>query len=293
MNWFLLLFLALLWGSSFMFMKRGLEAFPANEVALLRIFLSFVALSPFLIYRYKEFLQKHFKPVLFVGIFGSGIPPFLFAIAQTKVDSGTAGILNSLTPLFTLLVGVWLFQTAYAHRKLVGILIGLSGAILIIGTGSNALSGVPFLYLMMPAVAAACYGLSANILKSKLNDVRPITVTVYIFSVIGPLAGVALLFTDFSTHLAQENALVPFFYIILLGIGSNAVGLILFNKLIQRTDALFASMVTYLIPVVAVFWGVFDNELIGWQEWTGLLFILTGVYISSRSQQKTAALPKV
>lgn len=144
----------------------------------------------------------------------------------------------------------------------------------------------------MPALAALFYGLSANILKYRLFELRSLTVTAYIFLIIGPLAGISLFFTDFSTNLMEHpDATESFIYILMLGVGSNALGVVLFNRLIQQTDALFASTVTYLIPIVALFWGFLDGELMGWQELSGLALILSGVYLSSKFKKKPIPLP--
>ncbi len=259
---FTLIFLSLIWGSSFILMKRGLESYPPQEIAALRLFLVFVVLFPSTIKHFKVLKPSNRWAFLSVGVFGSAIPYFLFVMAQTEISSSLSGILNSLTPLFTLIFAIAFFKQKIRPISMVGVSLGLIGAIgLIYFSAEHELAKSFTVYMLLPIIASACYGINVNIIKSKLQNIDPVAVTALSFALIGPVGGVYLFgFSDFVTHFQEPNGLQSFGYISILAVAGTALAVLIFNMLIKETTALFASSVTYLIPIVAIIWGVVDGE---------------------------------
>lgn len=279
-QWITLISLALVWGSSFILMKRGLEAFAPDEIAAYRIFIVFFSLSPF-VWKYRNLLLGPTSiPLLMAGVFGSALPYFLFIKAQTEISSSLSGILNSLTPIFTLLFAVLLFKQKFKWNSILGIFLGFVGAVgLIYFSGNASPEGNISLLVALPIVAAASYGLNVNLIKRYLQETPPMAVTAMSFAVIGPLAGIYLFgFSNFSTQLINHpKGLSSFIYISILGVVGTALAVWLFNMLIKETSALFASSVTYLIPVVAVMWGVLDGENFYLMQFFAALIVLLGI----------------
>ncbi|MCF8365787.1 MAG: EamA family transporter [Bacteroidales bacterium] len=261
-GWIMLFFLVLIWGTSFILIKRGLEVYTSVEVGGIRIFVSFLVLLPFALKRIFRISKKNLKHILIIGVIGTGIPAFLFALAQTHINSSTAGILNSLTPLFTMLAGFLFFKQKLRWTNVTGVLMGLLGAIgLIYATNSGSLQ-INFLYAVLIVIATMLYAIQSNMIKYFLNDVPPISIASVGFFFIGIPVGIVLFFfTDFTTKLIEhENGLHAFLYVALLGFFASAVAIVIYNKLVQTTNAVFASSVTYFVPVLALVWGLFDGE---------------------------------
>lgn len=285
-NWVILIILALIWGSSFILMKRGLDVYSSDEVAGLRIFISFLFLSP-LIYRHvKKELWQHWKSFLGMGVFGNFIPAFLFTKAETGISSSLAGILNSLTPLFTLILGVLIFKAKTRWVNVAGLTLGFVGAVGLMTVGKDVDINSNLVYGSYILLATILYGLSVNIIKSKLGGVNSITATVWAMMFIGPLAGIYVFgFTDFTTRVVTNPiALQSLGYISLLAIFGTALSVIIFNVLIRNTSALFASSVTYLIPIVAMGWGVMDGDSIFPLHFVWIGLILLGVYLVNKKK---------
>lgn len=294
LNWIILIALALTWGSSFILMKRGLEVFSSDEVAALRIFIAFLFLSPLLIKHFKKDLIKHWKGFLGMGLLGNFIPAFLFTKAETGISSSLTGMLNSLTPLFTLLLGVLLFKSKTKLINAIGILIGFIGAIGLLTAGKSEDMNNNLLFGVYVVLATVCYALSVNIIKKELGQVNSITATVWAMMFIGPLAGIYLFgFTDFMADL-KTNALAyeSLGYVSILAIFGTALSVIIFNVLIKNTNALFASSVTYLIPVVAMGWGILDGEEVVVMHFIWIIIILLGVYLVNKKPKIVEIDPK-
>lgn len=283
-NWLLLLSLAIIWGSSFILMKRGLDVFSSDEVAALRIFIAFLFLSPLLFMHFKKEFLKHWPAFLGMGMFGNFIPAFLFTKAETGINSSLTGMLNSLTPLFTLLLGILLFKTKTGILQALGILIGFVGAISLIMISNDDTTNPNILFSFYVVAATVCYALSVNIIKKYLGNINSITATVWAMLFIGPLAGIYLFtFTDFISDIRQnELAFQSLGYTSILAILGTSISVILFNNLVKNTTALFASSVTYLIPIVAIFWGVFEGEKIQSLHFVAITIILLGVYLANK-----------
>lgn len=292
-NVIILIVLAVIWGSSYILMKRGLESFSALQVSLLRIFFAFAALLPFLPSALKNLKKKDIIFIAAVAIIGSGIPSYLYPLAITKVDSGVAGIINTLTPVFVLLFGFVFFQMKAGWKRVLGVSIALVGAALLVWFKPGVAAGsVGINHYALAAVAAtACYGLSSNILKARLNHVPAGQLTSLTFTMIGPFALAWLFSTDFMSILeADPEAYKSLAYIALLGVFGTAFALVLFNKLIAATDALYAATVTFLIPIVAIFWAIIDGEILGAAHIAGLTLILVGLFLLNRAKREDESL---
>jgi len=286
-NWGILIALALIWGSSFILMKRGMEVYSSGQVAALRIFIAFVFLSPLLFKHIKKPLLKHWKAFLGMGILGNFIPAFLFTKAETGISSSLTGILNSLTPLFTLLLGVALFKIQTRWINVLGIIIGFIGAIGLLMVGNNEQVNNNFLFGVYVVLATICYAFSVHIIKKYLGEINSVTATVWAMLFIGPLAGIYLFgSTDFIYRLnTHPQALESLGYTSILAIFGTAISVIIFNMLIRNTNALFASSVTYLIPIVAMAWGVLDGEHVEFLHFAWISLILFGVYLVNKKEK--------
>jgi drug/metabolite transporter (DMT)-like permease len=263
-------------------MKRGLEVFDFMQVATLRIFIAFLSLIPFLPKAFKNVKRKHYLPIIIMALLGNGIPAFLFTKAQTHLDSSLVGILNAIVPLFTLILGVYFFKSKPTKTNIVGIVLGLFGAVLL--TVNSLSDGVEVnFYVWLVVLATVFYAISINVIKKYLSDLNASSITALAFLIIGPLSSVYLFSTDFTAVLmSNENGMMALVYIALLSVLGTSMAVIIFNKLISRSSAIFASSVTYLIPIVAILWGVFDGEIITPYHLFGMLIILSGVYLVNK-----------
>ncbi len=218
--------------------------------------------------------------ISFVAFFGNLLPAILFATAQTKLQSGIVGMLNSLVPVFTIVIGAVFFSILPKQKQVVGVFIGLIGAVvLIFGSTQIGLIGVPISYSLMVVAATIGYGISVNTIKSWLQNMPAIQITSFAFFMLLPFMTIGLIANGFfQTASIPENHL-NLVYLTILGVLGTAGALLLFNQLIKYTSAVFASSVTYMIPVVATLWGLFDGEELNLFHGIGFGLILFGVYI--------------
>jgi drug/metabolite transporter (DMT)-like permease len=274
--------LGIIWGSSFILMKKALTTYSPIEITLYRIFIVFLVFFPLGIKSFLKIQKKTGYILLLSAIIGSVIPYFLFIKAQTKIDSSLNGILNSITPLFTLLFGVILFKQKTNFRAVIGVVVGLIGAtsLIFLSTGGNIFSS-SILYALFPVLGSACYALNINIIKTYLQDIPALKITSWSFIFIGPIAGLLLFFeTDFANNLTNNDPnYLNFICINILGILGSGLAFWVFNLLIKETSSVFASSVTYLIPIVAIFWGVIDGEDFGIVQFYLCLVIFCGIYL--------------
>lgn len=274
--------LAIIWGSSFILMKKGLQSYSPTEITLYRLFIVFLVFLPFGIKDLRKVKLKTGLIIFLSAIIGSAIPYFLFIKAQTKIDSSLNGILNSVTPLFTMLFGFLLFKQKINPKAIGGVVVGLIGAsgLIIVSTGGIDMNE-NLLYAILPLLGSACYAFNVNLIKVYLGDISAVKITSWSFLFIGPFAGFFLFFnTEFTNNLIHNDPqLTNFLFINILGIVGTGFAVWFFNLLIKRTSSVFASSVTYLIPIVAIFWGVFDGEI--FTIYHGLLssLILMGIYL--------------
>jgi len=281
-HWTLMILLAFIWGSSFILMKKGLIVFNDLEVAQMRMGIAWLSLFPFVWKKIFNIEKKHIIPIIVVGLFGNGFPAFLFTKAQTELDSSLIGILNALVPLFTFVLAMLLFKTKVKVSQLIGILLGLSGAIWLIAGGGLVLENAHYSWYII--VATLCYAISLNTIKNYLQDMSAIDISGLAFFIVGPFCLIALGFSDFSYKMTHnEGSLLALFYILILSTVGTSIALVLFNQLVKGTTAIFASSVTYLIPIVAIFWGFIDGEIITLNHFIGIAVILGGIYLVNKA----------
>lgn len=285
-NQYLILFiLAFIWGASFILIKKGLISFSGNQVGALRIFISFLILLPFSIKNLKKVNKSNIKSLIIVGFIGNGFPALLFAIAQTKIPSLLAGILNSTTPIFTLIIGYLFYKIKGNIYNVIGIVVGLIGSIGLISYGNENIFSGYNIYILLVLIAGIFYAINLNEIKAKLNDLDVVTITSIAFLIIGPFAGIYLFSSDFVGRLSNPDALLNLFYVSILAIFSSVIAVTIFTVLIKYTTTLFASSVTYIIPIFAIFWGVFDGESISLLQIIFTIIIIFGVYLVNKSSK--------
>ena len=285
----LLIALALIWGSSFILMKNALKVYSASQVATMRMFFSFLFLLPLTIRNFHKVPVKFLLLITLVGLLGNGLPAILFANAQTKLSSSTAGVLNSLTPLFTLIIAVAFFKQHFSSTKITGIVIGMIGAIVLIVFKANGSIETNYQYGSYIFFATLCYAWSVNLIKNYLHELPAIAISSMALVFIGPAYGYYLFaHTDFIyTTMHDAGAGQALGFILLLALFGTAISLVLFNKLVQITTPVYAASVTYLIPIVALFWGFIDGEPISYIQLIGLVGILVGVYLANKNYRKS------
>jgi drug/metabolite transporter (DMT)-like permease len=282
LKWVYLTFLALVWGSSFILIKRGLIGLSALQVGSLRII--FAALFLLLIgFRSLPKIPKYkWKYIAMTSMFGTFVPAFLFALAQTEIDSSVTSILNSLTPLNTLVLGSLVFGISFQKRQLWGVFIGLAGSLLLVFNGAMNHPDQNYYYAILVIIASICYAINVNLIKRFLSDLSPLSITTGNFAILILPASLILFFTGFSEVIHRESVQHAVLFIVVLGVVGTGIANILFFKLIQISSPVFATSVTYLIPVVAFFWGLLDNEMLTPVQFLGAFIILIGVYLSAK-----------
>ncbi len=282
-RWFYLLILALVWGSSFILMKKALIGLSPIHVGALRILITAIAL---LMIGYKSIFtiqRKHWWYIFLSAMLGTFFPAFLFAYAINGIDSSIASILNSLTPLNTLIIGAWVFSMTFKRHQLIGVIIGFFGTSILILKGAALNPDQNYLYAILPIISSIGYAFNVNILKKYLFDLSALAITVGNFILLIIPAFAVLLFTDFfSTYEYNETTNTALIYVSILALIGTAFAKTLFNKLIQISTPIFATSVTYLIPIVAIFWGLLDHENLSIIQLVGGLIILTGVYLANK-----------
>lgn len=283
--WFLLILLSLIWGSSFILMFEGLRAFDAVSVAFIRMSVAAFCLTPFLIYFRKKINLRETGLLFIIGITGNAVPAYLFAQAETVLPTAVVGVLNSMAPIFTLLLGFLFFKMRFPTMNIVGIVIGFMGAAMLALAGSSdADLGTNLNYSLLVVAATLCYGISTNLIKHYFQGRNPVYVATMSLSLVGwPSMLLLFTLTDFSTVITTNpQAPAAFGYIFILGAVGTAFGVVMFTKMLQMSSIIFATSVTYTIPVVAVFWGLLRAEELNWIHGLGFLVILIGVWLSNR-----------
>lgn len=288
-RWFqyaILLLLALTWGSSFILMKIGLRSFDYMQAASIRILLASLFLLPLSLSHLKHLRKKDLKYLLIAGFIGSFFPAFLFTKAQTQIPSALAGMLNSLTPFFTLIIGWLLFRTKTGIRQILGLIIGLAGATGLVTAGEGLRLSDVNVYALFIVLATLFYGINVNVIKTYLTHLRGTQITSLSFMFLWPFALVYLLTSDLQAVVQKVNWPWHFAALATLGIIGTATAMLLMNSLIRYTSAIVASSVTYIIPVFAIFWGVIDGERITILHILCMVFVLGGVWMTNRKERR-------
>jgi drug/metabolite transporter (DMT)-like permease len=284
--WGFLIILALVWGSSFILIKRGLEVYSPGEVGALRIVFAGMVLLPLSLPRLKGLNKRQVKNLVVVGLVGSFIPAFLFAKAQTQLSSSLTGVFNAMTPLFVVIIGALFFKSRITRRNAIGLVIAFIGVVILLMVKEGGLGNFNEInaYALLVLLACACYGLNLNIIKYRFVELKPVAITAISLSIVLPLALIYLFTsTQFSFKLLHvEGAIQAAGYIAILGIVGTALALILFNVMVKVATPVFASSVTYLIPVVAIMWGLLDGEVLLAGHYFGIIAVIFGVWVGNR-----------
>jgi drug/metabolite transporter (DMT)-like permease len=286
-NWLLLGFLTIIWGSSYVLIKKALIAFTPIELGLLRLSLSFLATLPFLFMALKAIDTKLYPRILIAGILGTGLPVFLFAFSTTHINSSINGIINSLSPLFTVITGIYFFGTQITRIKWLGVIMGFMGAFVLV-VGRYGFDLGLSAYALLSVVATFCYGTNSNFVKQFFPNVNAMYVTALAMFFMGlPSLVITIAIGLPQKVLETPNGLYSFSGILFLAVFGTVLAWLIFYKLVQRTDALFAASVTYLIPIVAILLGVLDGETFRPVQGIGVVLILAGVYFVGKKTATT------
>ncbi len=281
---FLLILLSLIWGSSFILIKQGLAVFAPDTVGALRVTAASLFLLPLALPRLRELKRGDHAKLFISGLLGIFIPAFLFSWAQTQLSSSLTGILNTLSAVWTMVLGALFFHQRFRGWAIAGITISFVGTILLALSRSGGVIVGINAYSFLVVAACACYGANLNWVKFKIDGLGSITIISVSLLFVGPLAAIYLFgFTDFTTRLATvPGAWKAFSFVVLLALMGTAVANLIFVKMLRISTPLFASSVTYIMPVVSVMWGVLDGEALYAGHFIGMLAILGGVYLANK-----------
>ncbi|WP_396597532.1 DMT family transporter [Dokdonia sp. R86516] len=288
LKWIYLVALSIIWGSSFILIKKGLVGLEPLQLGALRILFSAFVLLLFGWKSLKTINKLEWKWIGVSALLGTGIPVFLFAFAETEIDSAVVGILNSSVPLLAFIFGILIFGAKFIKQQFIGVLLGLIGAGALIYIGAQINEEQNYWYASLVIIAASLYALNVNIIKRHLQEVSAIAIAAgnFVFLIIPAL--IILFYSDFfelplSTDTTLQQSMG---YIVVLSIFGTAIAKVMFNKLVQISNPVFASSVTYLMPIISVTWGLLDGEAFTSLQVIATLIILTGVYIGNTGKRR-------
>jgi len=282
LKWVLLTVLSLIWGSSFILIKKGLIGLTPIQLGSLRILFAGIFLLAIGFKSISKISLQQWKFIAITAFFGTFIPAYLFAIAQTEIESSVSSILNSLTPLNTLVLGSIAFGLQFKRNQIFGVIIGLFGSALLILNGAMNHPEQNYYYALLILIASLCYATNVNLIKKHLSGMAPLSITTGNFLVLLLPAALILYLTDFLEVISVPPVQNSMLFIVILGVIGTGIANIIFFKLIQLSSPVFATSVTYLIPIVAFFWGLLDNEMLTPIQFVGAFVILIGVYLSAK-----------
>lgn len=285
-KWILLIVLTVIWGSSFILIKKSLEHFSPYQVGALRVLIAGIILMPVAISKYKLFPKKHLKWLILAAFTGNFIPMFLFPIAETEVSSSIAGIINSMMPIFVIIVGalIWKFETT--KRQIVGTMISFAGVCLLAFGGDGEGGKFKLIPILLLLLATLCYAVSTTTVKSKLMDVSSTILSAFVFSFVLFFPSlIALTCTGFfSTFSFNEDHMLGLMFVGLLSIFGTGLAMTLNYRLLKVSTPLFASTVTLLMPIVAIIWGFLDGEKLSILQFVGAGIIIGGlIFLRSKT----------
>lgn len=285
-KWLYLILLSLVWGSSFILMKKALLGVTPIQLGALRMLFTAIFLLSVAPKSLKKIQKKHYKYIFYTSLTGTFIPGFLFAFAITTIDSSIVSILNSLTPFFTLIFGAILFGFAFKRNQLLGILIGLVGTLILILKGAELNPNQNYWYAVLIIIASFGYALNANMVKKYLYDLNALSIVTGNFLLLLVPAFMVLFFTDFFTtfHFQNKVLMQSLGYLVILSVVGTGIAKTIYNKLVHISDPVFSSSVTYLIPLVAIFWGLLDGEKLSLIQIFSGVIILVGVYLVNKKK---------
>ncbi len=277
-RWFLLVLLSLIWGSSFTLIKRGLEGFGATEAATLRLMAAGLIMLPFAGSQLRKVAWRSIPAILMASMMSMVVPAYLFCLAQQNVQSSVAGMLNALTPAFTFLWSLVFFKSRYHYMQIAGLLLGLLSAVSLVFVRSHG--GLQFdAYSLLIVLATACYGLNINFVKARLSGIPSLSLSILTVSFAGLIAFFLVFLPGYRHYSLASGNVEPLMSLVLLGVLGTATAQVIQNRLISTSSALFASMSTYIIPVVAIFWGVSDGETFHFGHAAGITGILISIVL--------------
>jgi drug/metabolite transporter (DMT)-like permease len=281
-SWVLLLILAIVWGTSFLLVKKSLAVFSPIQVGGLRMVIGGIALLPWLVMGYKKIPRK-LLPVLFIcGMTGFMIPAFFFAIAGSKINSSLSGTLNSTTPIFVLIVGLIFFGTSVKKFQIIGLLLGFIGSLILILIKKEGDFGLDNPYVLLVIASTVLYGFNVNTAGKFLKGIPAAATSSVMLAFAGLVAAIIIAFTDFTPAIQHPEFTTALIEVIILGALNSGLMAVLFNYLLQITSPIFASSVTYIIPIIATIMGLIDKENISIYHYAGMAIILVGVYLINK-----------
>ena len=285
-KWLYFSLLSLVWGSSFILMKKALIGVTPIQVGALRMIFTAIFLLVVAAPSLKKIQQKHYKYIAYTAIAGTFIPGFLFAFAITTIDSSVVAILNSLSPFNTLIFGAIVFGFGFKRRQLYGVLIGLVGTLILILKGAALNPNQNYWYALLIIIASIGYAFNANIVKKYLSDLSALSIVTGNFLLLLVPAIIVLSCTDFfvTFDLGNEVLMESLGYLAILSIVGTGIAKTIYNKLVHISDPVFSSSVTYIIPLVAIFWGVLDGEKLSPLQIFGGVIIFLGVYLVNKKK---------
>jgi drug/metabolite transporter (DMT)-like permease len=286
LKWIFLILLSIIWGSSFILIKKGLIGLTAYQLGSLRIIFTSIFLFIIGFKSLNKIKKRHYKPIIISSLLGTFIPVYMFSLAETEIDSSIVSILNSLTPLNTLIFGFFFFKMLFVRNQLIGIIIGFLGTLILIFSGATHNPDQNYWFSIFVIIASICYAFNVSIIKIYLQDLNAMSIAVGNFTVISFPALIILVFTDFfrmdiiTSDIVQQSMC----YLILLAVFGTGIAKVMFNRLVQISNPIFSSSVTYTIPIVALFWGVLDGEKLNYLQIIATIIILFGVFLSNRKK---------
>ncbi len=282
-NWLLFIILSFIWGSSFILMKEGLQHLSAYQVASIRIISSGLILLPVALVSIGKIPRIKFFVIFMSGFLGSLVPAYLFCLAEVGIDSALAGTLNALTPIFVIIFGALFFNAKTSANKIWGIVLAFAGSLLLFFSQPNFSQNSNLLYILFVVLATAFYGINVNMVHKHLSHIGSLKIAAVALSLNAIPALVVLFFTGyFNKNYLNTGVLISTGYSSVLGVFGTAIASVLFYVLLKRAGAIFASMVTYGIPVIAIMWGIIYGEQIGWKQLLSMCVILAGVWVANR-----------
>ena len=284
-KWLFLGILSLVWGSSFILMKKALIGLTPIQLGALRILIAGIFLLLIGFRSLKVIKRKHWKHILSTALLGTFFPVFLFAFAVKGIDSSIVSILNSLTPVNTLLIGFFAFRFTFKRKQLLGIFIGLVGTVILILKGADLNPNQNYWFALLIIIASVGYAFNVNIVKKHLNDISALSIVAGNFLILMIPSFIVLLSTDFfNTFSYTDSNLQALGYITILAVFGTGIAKVFYNKMVHLATPIFASSVTYLIPIVAIFWGLLDGEKLSLIQLFAGIIILLGVYLVNKNK---------
>ena len=287
-KWIYLFLLSGIWGSSYILIKKGLIGLSPIQLACFRIVITSFILVFFGLRHVKNLNRDQWKWLSVTGFFGTFFPTFLFAYSETKIDSSVVAVLNGLTPLFTLFIAVFFFSYTFRKLQFLGVAVGLLGTVMLIYDEYSSKSFSNANYSLLVLIASLCYGFNVNILKYKLKGVSSIGIAIGNFLAITPPALILLILSDFSwnTFYKKEEVITSLLFVFILASMGTALAKVMFNELVAISSPVFSVSTTYLLPIVAIGWGILDGESFGINKFISAFIILIGIYLITLKKLK-------